>query len=220
MNKRIIYWAVDNSPSRREPGVLQVFLGWKAQHPQAASAEEMARRIFNSKYETPRLLLETVGSSSTRRSCLAGGKAPEFGEVVMACRKGEHMKTLGCRFVVIVVLTGLLFVSSVWARAGNAIEFKVTSSIVAGDAKFPAGTYTIRQDPDDQLEWKISNDFNGHNAFLPTDPSSPTTPNQKTEPRLSSDLPRGPHPAGGNRRGGHSTAIARSTWNCWLPCTC
>ena len=91
------------------------------------------------------------------------------------------MKTFGCRFVVIVVLTGLSFVSSVWAQAGNAIEFKVTSSFVAGDAKLPAGTYTIRQDLDSQLEWVISNDSKGFSAFLPTDPLSPTTTNQKTE---------------------------------------
>jgi hypothetical protein len=89
----------------------------------------------------------------------------------MASRKGEHMKTLGYRFVAIAVLTTLSFVSSVWAQAGNAIEFKVTSSFVAGDAKFPAGTYTIRQDPDNQQEWEISNDSKGYSAFLPTEPS-------------------------------------------------
>lgn len=91
------------------------------------------------------------------------------------------MKPLGCRFVVIAVLTGLSFVSSVWAQGGNAIEFKVTSSFIAGDAKLPAGTYTIRQDPDSQLEWVISNDSKGFSVFLPTEPSGQTTPNQKTE---------------------------------------
>jgi len=91
------------------------------------------------------------------------------------------MKVFGFRFVVITVLTGLSFASSVRAQAGNAIEFKVTSAFVAGDAKLPAGTYTIRQDPDSQLEWVISNDSKGISAFLPTDPLSPTTPNQKTE---------------------------------------
>jgi hypothetical protein len=99
----------------------------------------------------------------------------------MASCKGEHMKTLGYRFVVIAVLTGLSFVSSVWAQAGNAIEFKVTSSFVAGDAKLPAGTYTIRQDPDNQLELEISNDAKAYSAFLPTDPLSPASPNQKNE---------------------------------------
>jgi hypothetical protein len=99
----------------------------------------------------------------------------------MASCKGEHMKTLGYRFVAIAVLAGLSFVSSVWAQAGNAIEFKVTSSFVAGDAKFPAGTYTIRQDPDNQQEWELSNDSKGYSAFLLTDPSSSTTSNQKAE---------------------------------------
>ena len=91
------------------------------------------------------------------------------------------MKTLGYRFVVIAVLTGFSFVSSVWAQAGNAIEFKVTSSFVAGDTKFPAGTYTIRQEPESQLEWEISNDSKLYSAFLLTEPSTPTTPNQKAE---------------------------------------
>jgi len=99
----------------------------------------------------------------------------------MASRKGEHMKTFGFRFIVIAVLTGLSFVSSVWAQAGNSIEFKATSSFVAGDAKFPAGTYTIRQEPENNQEWEISNDSKGYSAFLLTDPSSSTTSNQKTE---------------------------------------
>ena len=91
------------------------------------------------------------------------------------------MKTLAYRFTVIAVLTGLSFVSSVWAQAGPAIEFKATSSFVAGDAKFPAGTYTIRQEPENQQEWEISNDSKGYSAFLLTDPSSSTTSSQKTE---------------------------------------
>jgi hypothetical protein len=99
----------------------------------------------------------------------------------MASRKGGRMKTLRWRFAVISVLTGLSFVSSVWAQAGNAIEFKVTSSFVAGEAKLPAGTYTIRQDPDNQLELEISNDAKAYSAFLPTDALSPTAPNQKNE---------------------------------------
>jgi hypothetical protein len=31
------------------------------------------------------------------------------------------------------------------------------------------------------LEWEISNDSKAYSAFLLTEPSSPTTPNQKTE---------------------------------------
>jgi hypothetical protein len=91
------------------------------------------------------------------------------------------MKTLRWKFAVISVLTGLSCVSSVWAQAGNAIEFKVPSSFIAGDAKLPAGTYTIRQDPDSQLELEISNDAKGYSAFLPTDALSATSANQKNE---------------------------------------
>jgi hypothetical protein len=91
------------------------------------------------------------------------------------------MKALVYRFVVIAVLTGLSFVSSVSAQGGNAIEFKVASSFVAGDAKLPAGTYTIRQDQDNQMEWEITNDSKGFSAFLLTEPLSPTSANQKRE---------------------------------------
>jgi hypothetical protein len=91
------------------------------------------------------------------------------------------MKMLGRGFVVIAVLTGLSFVSSAWAQGTNTIEFKVTSPFVVGDAKLPAGTYTIRQDPDNKLEWEITNDSKGFSAFFPTEPLSPTTPSQKTE---------------------------------------
>ena len=91
------------------------------------------------------------------------------------------MKTLVYKFVAIAVLAGLSFVSSVWAQGGNAIEFKATSSFVAGDTKFPAGTYTIRQEPENQMEWEITNDTKGYSAFLLTDPANSTASGQKAE---------------------------------------
>ena len=91
------------------------------------------------------------------------------------------MKTLVYKLVVITVLTGLSFVSSVRAQGGNAIEFKATSAFVAGDTKFPAGTYTIRQEPESQMEWEITNDTKGFSAFLLTDPTNSTASSQKAE---------------------------------------
>lgn len=91
------------------------------------------------------------------------------------------MKTLVYKLVVITVLTGLSFVSSVRAQGGNAIEFKATSAFVAGDTKFPAGTYTIRQEPESQMEWEITNDTKGFSAFLLTDPANSTASSQKAE---------------------------------------
>ena len=91
------------------------------------------------------------------------------------------MKTLVYKSVVIAVLAGLSFVSNVWAQGGNAIEFKATSSFVAGETKFPAGTYTIRQEPENQMEWEITNDTKGYSAFLLTDPANSTASGQKAE---------------------------------------
>ena len=91
------------------------------------------------------------------------------------------MRSLVYKFVAIAILAGLSFVSSVRAQGGNAIEFKVTSSFVAGEAKFPAGTYTIRQEPENQMEWEISSDAKGVSAFLLTDPSNSTASSQKGE---------------------------------------
>jgi hypothetical protein len=83
----------------------------------------------------------------------------------------------------VLVLAGLGLVLGIYGQTGtgNEIEFKVSSPFIAGSAKFPAGTYTIRQDADDQLEWEISNDAKGFSAFLPTKALSTTSPNQKTE---------------------------------------
>ena len=91
------------------------------------------------------------------------------------------MKTLVYKLVVITVVTGLSFVSSVRAQGGNAIEFKATSAFVAGDTKFPAGTYTIRQEPESQMAWEITNDTKGFSAFLLTDPTNSTASSQKAE---------------------------------------
>ena len=91
------------------------------------------------------------------------------------------MKTLVYKFVVIAVLAGLSLVSNVRAQAGNAIEFKATSSFIAGEAKFPAGTYTIRQEPESQMEWEISSDTKGISAFLLTDPANSTASSQKAQ---------------------------------------
>ena len=91
------------------------------------------------------------------------------------------MKTMVYKFVAIAVLAGLSFVSNVRAQGGNAIEFKATSSFVAGDTKFPAGTYTIRQEPESQMEWEISNDTKGYSTFLLTDPANSTPSGQKAE---------------------------------------
>jgi len=95
--------------------------------------------------------------------------------------KGGQMKKLAFWLVAISLMVGLTLVLDVRAQTTNSIEFKVSSPFVAGNAKLPAGTYTIRQDADDQLEWEISNDTKAISAFLPTDPVSMTSPNQKTE---------------------------------------
>ena len=91
------------------------------------------------------------------------------------------MKAIRFGFAVVALLTGLSIISSVSAQGGNAIEFKIATSFVAGDAKFPAGTYMIKQDQGNLLEWEISNESKGISAFLPTESMSASAANQKTE---------------------------------------
>jgi len=95
--------------------------------------------------------------------------------------KGETVKRLILSLTGILAVIAFALAHDVRAQGGNAIEFKVSSPFVAGSAKLPGGTYTIRQDPDDQFEWEISNDGKTFSAFLPTDALSAPSPNQKTE---------------------------------------
>jgi hypothetical protein len=90
-------------------------------------------------------------------------------------------ETLVCQFFVLAVLIGTLVGSGVRAQNGNAVVFKAPGPFIAGDARFPAGTYTIRQDQDNLQEWEISNDSEAYAAFLSTEQVDVPASSQKTE---------------------------------------
>jgi hypothetical protein len=70
---------------------------------------------------------------------------------------------------------------SALAQGGPAATFTAPGAFTAGDATFPAGTYTIRQDQDTLQEWVISNDSQTYSAFVTTQQVDTTAPIQKTE---------------------------------------
>ncbi len=91
------------------------------------------------------------------------------------------MKIFTFRLFILAVLFGTLVVLGASAQGGPALIFTSSGPFIAGDAKFPAGTYTIRQEPESDQEWEISNDSTTHSAFFGTYQGDPITANQKVE---------------------------------------
>jgi hypothetical protein len=56
-----------------------------------------------------------------------------------------------------------------------AYSFKMSSSFYAGNAKMPAGTYTLRQSQDEPSIYELSNNAGSHSVILETRPSSKTS---------------------------------------------
>jgi hypothetical protein len=54
-------------------------------------------------------------------------------------------------------------------------SFTMTSSFYAGNAKLPAGTYTIRQMPDESTFYELQNSAGTHSVMLEGRPSSKTS---------------------------------------------
>jgi hypothetical protein len=80
----------------------------------------------------------------------------------------------------------LLFLVSVgprltYAQPGFAVDFKASSSFSAGNATFPAGSYTARQQQDDLGIVAISSADGQHTAFVACEPLDATSPVTKTE---------------------------------------
>ena len=91
------------------------------------------------------------------------------------------MKPFVSRFFVLAVLMATFAAWSTRAQGGPAVTFTASGAFNAGEATFPAGTYTIRQDQDTLQEWVISNDSLAVSAFITTQVVDATTANQKTE---------------------------------------
>ena len=56
-----------------------------------------------------------------------------------------------------------------------AYNFHMSSSFYAGNAKMPAGTYTLRQSGDEPSIFELSNTAGSHSVILETRPSSKTS---------------------------------------------
>jgi hypothetical protein len=91
------------------------------------------------------------------------------------------MKAFITRSFILAALFGTLAAVGARAQGGPALTFKASGPFIAGDAKFPAGTYTIRQEPESDQEWEISSDSKPLSAFLASYQGDPITPNQKVE---------------------------------------
>jgi hypothetical protein len=64
--------------------------------------------------------------------------------------------------------------------ATNGVDFKVTTSFVAQNVTFPAGTYTIKPTQDD-IDMLVVSGADGHSAFIPCEPLDAINPATKTE---------------------------------------
>src|SRR5271165_5882451 len=91
------------------------------------------------------------------------------------------MKTAICRFSVLLMLLATLGAGFALAQSGFAVDFKVSSSFSVGDATFPAGSYTARQQQDDLGILEISSADGQHSAFVSCEPIDASAPVTKTE---------------------------------------
>lgn len=82
------------------------------------------------------------------------------------------MKKMG----VLVCLTGMMMlIGGLRASAQNAFNFHMSSSFYAGNAKMPAGTYTLRQSEDDANTFTLQNSAGTHTVVLEARQSSKTS---------------------------------------------
>lgn len=93
------------------------------------------------------------------------------------------MKTIVCKLFVLLMVMGALGVVDARAQLGGAqVRFTVSSSFVAGDTSFPAGTYSItREDQDDAQILLITDDSNTHSAVILGESIDSDLPHKKTE---------------------------------------
>ena len=82
------------------------------------------------------------------------------------------MKKMG----VLVCLTGMMMlIGGLRASAQNAFNFHMSSSFYAGNAKMPAGSYTLRQSEDDANTFTLQNTAGTHTVVLEARQSSKTS---------------------------------------------
>jgi hypothetical protein len=82
----------------------------------------------------------------------------------------NNMDKIAVRAFVIVV--GLTLVSGFSALAQTAFNFKMTTSFYAGNAKMPAGTYTLTPMGEEEGLFRLQNSSGSHAVILEAQPSS------------------------------------------------
>ncbi len=75
-------------------------------------------------------------------------------------------------FIVVALLGVTMLMGGVPSFAQTAYNFHFASSFYAGNAKMPAGTYTLRQSGEDPQIFELANTTSSHSVLLETRPSS------------------------------------------------
>jgi hypothetical protein len=77
---------------------------------------------------------------------------------------------------VLIGLVGtMVAMCSLPSRAQTTYNFHMSSSFYAGNAKMPAGTYTLRQSDEDSSTYSLQNSTGSHTVLLETRSSSKTS---------------------------------------------
>jgi len=92
------------------------------------------------------------------------------------------MKFTFCKLFVLLVLLCWYTVSRIGAQmtTPNGVDFKATSSFVAQNVTFPAGTYNVKPTQDD-IQMLYVSSADGHSAYIPCEPLDTLNPAAKTE---------------------------------------
>jgi len=90
------------------------------------------------------------------------------------------MKKLVSKLWVLVMLVGALGVGIAKGQITNTVDFKASSSFVAGEATLPAGSYSVRPWSEDPSVLEISNPAGTHTVLVDTEASSSDTPAKST----------------------------------------
>ena len=91
------------------------------------------------------------------------------------------MKALSGRFFILAVLLVAFAACTMAQTATPTLAFTAPGPFIAGDASFPAGSYTIHQTQEEPNVWEISSDTKTHNAFVSTVEEDALSPYPKTE---------------------------------------
>jgi hypothetical protein len=91
------------------------------------------------------------------------------------------MKTSIGRSFFLAVLIFTFATMGTWSQTDLGVTFTAPAPFTVGESKFPAGTYTIVQEPNIQTEWQIYNASRANSAFFSTEPGDANTSNQKSE---------------------------------------